>query len=49
MKLDQDRSLAELPDGWSIDRLKDVVGLRADVARVGLLFLPFKGCTSIMM
>jgi len=32
MKLDQDRSLAELPDGWSLDRLKDVVGLRADVA-----------------
>jgi type I restriction enzyme S subunit len=28
MKLDQNNFLAELPDGWSFDRLKDVVGLR---------------------
>lgn len=40
MKLDQDRSLAELPDGWSLDRLKDVLGLRADVAQVGCSSCP---------
>ncbi len=35
MILEQDTFLAELHDGWSLDRVEDVVVLRADVARVG--------------
>jgi hypothetical protein len=43
MKLDKEISLAELPDSWSLNPLKDVVVLRADVARVGCSSCPSRG------